>query len=227
MPRKPAACLPATLCLAAVLGLIGAAAPVRAASAVVAQPPSAGDASGSQPGAAVPQTASAPAAKAMADRPGGDQGTPGKTLLLGKPDQTLTLGSTDKGTGNLIWESLAAVLIILILGGGILFVMRRLMPRIAQARGKQILLMETFHLGPQRALHLVQVGGQRLLLGISRDGIRLLADVTATVPPPVNGQTDPAAAKAMAGKPETKLKFVIPPLDADVPGAGSNGVENT
>ena len=189
MPRNPAACLPAALCLAAVLGLMGAAAPVRAAAA---------------------------AAKAVADRPADDQGTPGKTLLLGKPDQTLTLGATDKGTGNLIWESLAAVLIILILGGGILFVMRRLMPRIAQARGKQILLMETFHLGPQRALHLVQVGGQRLLLGISRDNIRLLADVTATVPPPANGQTAT----------EAKPKFVIPPLDADTPDAGSNGVAN-
>ena len=187
MSGKPAAILLAALCAAAALG------PMVAAGQAWAGPTD----------AAAPSPAADPAAQ-------------GKSLQVGKVDPPLTLGSKDQGAGHLIYQSMAAVLVILILGGAALVAMKRLMPRIAQVRGKKILLMETFHLGPQKALHLLQVGSQRLLVGVSRENIRLLADVTAAVPPIVAAQ----------GADETRPKFVIPSLGADAPDAGPTGVAN-
>jgi hypothetical protein len=141
------------------------------------------------PAAPPPETA-APAKPAPAE-------TPDKLGVAGKPDPApFNLGTKEYDGGKLLWESLAAVIVVLALGGAGLFLVRRVVPRIGAARGKQIALVETLHLSPQRSVHLVQVGGRSLLVGASRDGLRLLADVTGAVEP------------VPAAKP--KAKFVIP-----------------
>jgi flagellar biogenesis protein FliO len=136
--------------------------------------------------------------------------TPSAPLQFGRRDQSLKIGAPDTGN-SIIWQSLTAVLVILLLGGLALYVVKRIGPRISQARGKKIRLMETFSLGPQKALFLVEVGSQRLLLGVSRDNVRLMADVTASVPSSTEGEG------------ATRAKFVIPTTGAESSGAESGG----
>jgi flagellar biogenesis protein FliO len=155
-------------------------------------------------------TSASSTSAATSDRTGTAAG-PTPILHLGRPDQPLKLGTPDSPNGSLIWQSLAAILVILFLGGVGLYVVKRIRPRIAQARGKKIRLLESFHLGQQKTLFLMEVGNQRLLLGVSRDNLRLVADVTASVPPSSEGEG------------ETRAKFVIPSLDSESPGTGSGG----
>jgi flagellar biogenesis protein FliO len=73
---------------------------------------------------------------------------------------------------------LAAVIVILVLGGLAMVVVRKLLPRIAPRSGKQMAVLETVYLGPRKALHLVRVGQQKFLLAGSREGLTVLAEVT-------------------------------------------------
>ena len=124
-----------------------------------------------------------------------------------RPDATpFDLGSKENESGRLLWESLAATIVILVLGGVSLFVVKRVMPRLGVGRGKRLALMETLSLGSQKSVHLIQVGDRRLLVGASRDGVRMLADVTDAIPP------------EDSGKPRTK--FVIP---GEAAGSGQGG----
>jgi len=113
-----------------------------------------------------------------------------------RAEAPFNLGTSEYDRGHLLWESLAAVLVILALGGLALFVMRRLVPRITAGRAKRIAVIETVHLAPQRSVHLVQVGSRSLLVGAGRDSLCLLADVTGALP------LEPAQ--------PPKARFVIP-----------------
>jgi flagellar biogenesis protein FliO len=47
--------------------------------------------------------------------------------------------------------------------------------------GKQIHVLETTHLGPRKAVHLVKIGEQQLLIGSTNESITTLADVTGAL----------------------------------------------
>ena len=138
--------------------------------------------------AAAPATATAPASAAAPVTPAAPApaATPAEAAApIGKIEKLPpSLGAKEQDSSRLVWESLAAVAVILVLGGVAIVVVRRVMPRIAAARGKQIQLAETFHLGQNRAVHLLHVGSRSLLVGASREGISLVADVTGAVAPP-------------------------------------------
>lgn len=169
----------------------------------------------SQPGAtpAAP-AAAAPATPATAPLTTAVDNT---TRSLGKQDPLPSnLGVKDQQLSRLLWESLAAVLVILVLGGIGVYVVRRVMPRITAARGKQITLLESFHLAPQRTVHLLQVGQRSLLVGASREGLSLLADVTGDL-----GEEDATPAAETPRK-----KFVLPTLADDAGDAGSGAPQS-
>ena len=44
-------------------------------------------------------------------------------------------------------------------------------------QGKKIQIIETFHLGSRKTLHLLEVSGQQILIGSTPDGITKLADI--------------------------------------------------
>jgi flagellar biogenesis protein FliO len=125
-----------------------------------------------------------------------------------------TLGAKDQDFSRLLWESMAAVLVIVILGAIAIVVVRRVMPRISVARGKRIVLRESLPLGPQKAVHLIQIGTRQILVGSSRDGVNMLADVTGALP----------ASEEAADAAKPRKKFVIPPIDdaGDAGDAGKN-----
>jgi flagellar biogenesis protein FliO len=55
---------------------------------------------------------------------------------------------------------------------------KKVLPRITNLPGKEIRILETAHLGPRKAVHLVKIGNQRLLIGSTYESISMLADVT-------------------------------------------------
>ena len=116
-------------------------------------------------------------------------------------------GSKRFDSGSLFAQSLAAVLVILVLGGAAIFVVKRLLPRFGVSHGRRINVLETVYLGSRKSLHLVQAGGRTLLVGDTRERLGLLADLTGSV----DLDDPPHAAPVRRKKPQ----FVIPAADPE------------
>lgn len=82
------------------------------------------------------------------------------------------------GSGELFLRAMLAVLFVIVLGVGAIYVSRRLLPHIINAPGKKIRIVETAHLGPKKAVHVIEVGDRRFLLGSTAENITKLADIT-------------------------------------------------
>lgn len=81
------------------------------------------------------------------------------------------------GSGELFVKMMLSVGLVLGLGGAALYVSRRVLPRVTHAPGKEIHVLETAYLGPRKALHLVEVGGRRLLIASTSDHVTMLTTV--------------------------------------------------
>jgi flagellar biosynthetic protein FliO len=76
------------------------------------------------------------------------------------------------------YKMLVSIVVVAALGAGVVYLSKKLLPKISNLPGKQIRIVETSHLGQRKALHLVQVGSKRLLIGSTNETITMLADVT-------------------------------------------------
>ncbi len=85
---------------------------------------------------------------------------------------------TGYDTTGLLWQMLAATVVILVLGILAFVVVKRLLPKIGRTAGKRISVLETVYLQPKKALHLIQVGSRKLLIASSPEGLVRLDDVT-------------------------------------------------
>ncbi len=130
-------------------------------------------------------------------------GTDADTLEPGEKQDETDKEPKRFDSGSLVAQSLAAVLVILVLGAAAIFVVKRVLPRIGIAQGRRINVLETVYLGSRRSLHMVQVGDRTLLVGDTRERLGLLADLTGSV------ETDeaPQAAPVQRRKPAA---FVMP-----------------
>ena len=81
------------------------------------------------------------------------------------------------GNGELFFKMMLSVGLVLGLGGAAFYLSRRVLPRVTQRTGKEIHILETACLGPRKALHLVEVGGQRLLIASTSDHVTMLTTV--------------------------------------------------
>ena len=79
---------------------------------------------------------------------------------------------------ELFFKMMFAVLLVAALGAAAIYISKKLLPRITNLPGKKIRIIETVHLGPRRAVHLLKIGNQRLLVGSTNENITKLADVT-------------------------------------------------
>jgi flagellar biosynthetic protein FliO len=84
------------------------------------------------------------------------------------------------------------VLLVISLGAAVIYLSKKLLPRL-NLPGKRIQVSETVHLGPRKAIHLIKIGKQTLLIGSTNENITKLADVTdqlSEVDLPVNQTGD-------------------------------------
>ncbi|KPK45155.1 MAG: hypothetical protein AMJ65_00670 [Phycisphaerae bacterium SG8_4] len=81
--------------------------------------------------------------------------------------------------GGIYYRMMLAVLIVVVLGGVAIYVSRKLLPRITNLPGKEIRVVETVHLGPKKAVHLLEVGSRRFLIGSTSESVTKLADISS------------------------------------------------
>jgi flagellar biogenesis protein FliO len=153
------------MCLQLGVGPTGAGA--AASGPAAARPRGASSVAATQP--ASPGQASAGGAKKAATSAGWKDLT----------QQTHRFG--DSGAPSPLWQMLGMVVVIAILGVGGLWIVRRLVPKIQQRRGRNIAVLETACLGPSRSVHLLRVGEREFLIASTREHISMLADVTGAV----------------------------------------------
>jgi flagellar biosynthetic protein FliO len=72
---------------------------------------------------------------------------------------------------------LLAVLFVLALFIAAIYVSKKLLPKITNLSGKEIRIVETVHLGPRKAVHLLEIGNRRFLIGSTNENITKLADL--------------------------------------------------
>jgi flagellar biogenesis protein FliO len=135
-------------------------------------------AAASGPGAARPPGASSVAATQPASA-GGAKKAATSAGWKDLTQQTHRFG--DSGAPSPLWQMLGMVVVIAILGVGGLWIVRRLVPKIQQRRGRNIAVLETACLGPSRSVHLLRVGEREFLIASTREHISMLADVTGAV----------------------------------------------
>jgi len=111
--------------------------------------------------------------------------------LVFKNDPNFSLRTaSSSGSQELLFKMMLSVLLVVVLGAAAFYLSRKLLPKIANLPGKQIHILETTHLGPKKAVHLIEIGNQwgpraagvkRLLIGSTSESITTLADVTSTL----------------------------------------------
>ena len=103
-----------------------------------------------------------------------------KSLFENDPD---FLKKTNNGPGvlELFFKFMVAVLFLAALGAGGIYVSKRFLPKISNLSGKEIRIAETVHLGPRKAVHLLEIGERRFLIGSTNENITRLADLTSTL----------------------------------------------
>ena len=79
---------------------------------------------------------------------------------------------------DLFLKMMFSVALVIVLGVAALYLSKKVLPKVTNAPGKEIHVLETAYLGPRKALHLVEVGHQRLLIGSTHESIAMLAHVT-------------------------------------------------
>ncbi len=110
-----------------------------------------------------------------------------------------------EASSGTLWQLLAYTLILLVLAGAAIFLVRRFLPKIGVATGKNVRVLETVHLGPRKTVHLLRVGSRTYLVGGAREEISMLADVTEAVGG--GEQTGEALAAEAAGPADTRRAF--------------------
>jgi len=79
--------------------------------------------------------------------------------------------------GQLFLKMMGSVVLVVVLAVAALYLSKKVLPKVTHAASKEIRVVETTYLGPRKALHLVEVGNQRLLIGSTNESIATLAHV--------------------------------------------------
>jgi len=104
--------------------------------------------------------------------------TPQKGLSFLDDPNFVGATETDLSSKELFAKMAFSVVLVIVLGTAVLYVSKTVLPKVAKRPGKEIHIIETAYLGPRKALHLVEVGGRKLLVGSTTENITTLAHVT-------------------------------------------------
>jgi flagellar biogenesis protein FliO len=74
-----------------------------------------------------------------------------------------------------------SIFFIIVLGGIAFYISKKFMPKLRPSVGRDINIRETIHLGPNKTVHLIEVGEKTFFVGSTSDNISMLADVTETL----------------------------------------------
>ena len=74
-------------------------------------------------------------------------------------------------------RAVLAVLLVLALFVAVVYISKKLLPKITNLPGKEIRIIETIHLGPRKAVHLLEIDNRRFLIGSTNENVTKLADL--------------------------------------------------
>lgn len=94
-------------------------------------------------------------------------------------DPNFSKGVDYNTESGIYYRMMLAVLIVVVLGGAAIYVSKKVLPKIANLPGKEIRVVETVYLGPKKAVHVLEVGGRRFLIGSTSENVTKLADITS------------------------------------------------
>ncbi|MBN1506850.1 MAG: flagellar biosynthetic protein FliO [Sedimentisphaerales bacterium] len=101
------------------------------------------------------------------------------TSFLTDPNLASRMDASFNGRG-LFARMMLCILLVAGLGVGMVYMSKKVLPKVTNAPGKEIRVRETAYLGPRKALHLVEIGHHKLLIGSTNDSVTALADLTDT-----------------------------------------------
>jgi flagellar biogenesis protein FliO len=81
-------------------------------------------------------------------------------------------------SNELFFKMMLMVLVVVALGVAMMYISRKILPKFAHLPAKRIQVVETVHIGPSKAVHLLKVGGQLILIGSTKENISRLSDIT-------------------------------------------------
>jgi flagellar biosynthetic protein FliO len=81
--------------------------------------------------------------------------------------------------GEFSVRAILAVLFVLALFIAAIYVSKKLLPKITNLPGKEIRIVETVHLGPRKAVHVLEVNNQRFLIGSTNENVTKLAELSS------------------------------------------------
>jgi flagellar biosynthetic protein FliO len=118
------------------------------------------------------------AAKAQSDsnQPRADADSENVQLFKNDPNFFGKSGYSPLG-GEFSFRAVVAVLFVLALLVGAIYVSKRLLPKITNLPGREIRIVETVHLGPRKAVHIIEIGTRRFLIGSTNENVTKLADL--------------------------------------------------
>jgi flagellar biosynthetic protein FliO len=126
------------------------------------------------------QTAGVDSEKAQpgSNQPKAEKEPKNTPLLNNDPD---FFGKSDYNPGG--WEfslrAVLAILFVLALLIAAIYVSKKYLPKIANLQGREIRVVETVHLGPRKAVHVLEVYNRRFLIGSTNESVTKLADLSS------------------------------------------------
>jgi flagellar biosynthetic protein FliO len=115
-------------------------------------------------------------AQPSSDQPKEDGESRNTPLFNNDPD---FFGKSDYNPAG--WEfsvrAVIAILFVLALFIGAIYVSKKFLPKIANLPGREIRIVETVHLGPRKAVHVLEVYNRRFLIGSTNENVTKLADL--------------------------------------------------
>jgi len=116
----------------------------------------------------------AQSATAEPEKPLFDNSSP----LFAKDPNLIMKQPKNLNTQDLFFKMMLAVMFVVVLGVAAIYISKKFLPKIANLPGREIRIVETVHLGPRKAVHLLKIGNQQLLIASTSESITKLADVT-------------------------------------------------
>ena len=86
--------------------------------------------------------------------------------------------SESAGNRVLFGSAVKAIIIVIILCVAIIFISKKLLPKISNLRGRRIQIIETVHLTQRKSLHLIKVDERQFLISSTNENITKLAELT-------------------------------------------------
>jgi len=115
---------------------------------------------------------------AVSDQVGGEK----KSTLTAEKNssfsETILDDNEEFNPGKEFRKMMLSVLLIIVLGIGVLYLSKKVLPKMSNSPGKNIHVVETAHLGPRRWVHLVEIGDRQILIGSTNENITKLADIS-------------------------------------------------